>query len=62
MTLFRTAQARTEGRSFVLPDDIQALAVPVLAHRMLLDTRARTSGLSGTQMIEEALATVPVPR
>ncbi len=64
LMLFRTAQARalTEGRSFILPDDIQALAVPVLAHRMLLDTRARTGGLSGIQMIEEALATVPVPR
>ena len=64
MTLFRTAQARalTEGRAYVLPDDIQALAIPVLAHRMMLDTKTRYGGLTGTQMIEEALTAIPVPR
>ena len=62
--LFRTAQARAliEGRTYVLPDDIHALAVPVLAHRMMLDTKTRYGGLTGTQMIEEALAAIPVPR
>jgi len=64
LALFRTAQARalTEGRAYVLPDDIHALAVPVLAHRMMLDTKTRYGGLTGTQMIEEALAAIPVPR
>ncbi len=64
LTLFRTAQARalTEDRAYVLPDDIRALAVPVLAHRMMLDTKTRYGGLTGTQMIEEALAAIPVPR
>ena len=64
LTLFRTAQARalTEGRGYVLPDDIHALAIPVLAHRMMLDTKTRYGGLTGVQMIEEALQTIPVPR
>jgi len=64
LTLFRTAQARalTEGRDYVLPDDIHALAVPILAHRMMLDTKAKYGGVSGVQLIEEALGKIPVPR
>ena len=64
LTLFRTAQARalTEGRDYVLPDDVCALAVPVLAHRMMLDTKTKYGGISGAQMIEEALGKIPVPR
>ena len=64
LTLFRTAQARAliEGRSYVLPGDIHALAVPVLAHRMMLDIQTRYGGLTGVQMIEEALTQIPVPR
>ena len=64
LTLFRTAQARalTEGRDYVLPDDVRALAGPVLAHRMMLDTKTKYGGLSGVQMVEEALDKIPVPR
>ena len=64
LTLFRTAQARalTEGRDYVLPDDVRALAIPVLAHRMMLDTKTKYGGISGAQMIEEALEKIPVPR
>ncbi|WP_394795216.1 AAA family ATPase [Armatimonas sp.] len=64
LTLYRTAQARalTEERDFTLPEDIRALAVPVLAHRIQLDTKAKYSGLLPAQIIEQALATVPVPR
>ena len=64
LTLFRTAQARalTEGRDYTLPDDVRALAVPVLAHRMMLDTKTRYGGIAGTQIIEEALEKIPVPR
>ena len=64
LTLFRTAQARalTEGRDYVLPDDVHTLAVPVLAHRMMLDTKTKYGGISGAQMIEEALQKIPVPR
>ena len=64
LTLFRTAQARAkmEGRDFVLPDDVRALAVPVLAHRILLDTRSKYGGASPQQIIEEVLQKTPVPR
>lgn len=64
LTLYRTAQARalTEGRTFTLPEDIRALAVPVLAHRIQLDTKAKYGGLLPSQIIEQALTTVPVPR
>ncbi|WP_309707023.1 MoxR family ATPase [Armatimonas sp.] len=64
LTLYRTAQARalTEGRDFTLPEDICALAVPVLSHRIQLDTKAKYGGLLPAQIIEQALATVPVPR
>ena len=64
LTLYRTAQARalTEGRDFTLPEDIRALAVPVLAHRIQLDTKAKYSGLLPAQIIEQALASVAVPR
>jgi MoxR-like ATPase len=64
LTLFRAAQARalTEGRPYALPDDVRALALPALAHRLLLDARAGHGGLSGAQVLAEALETVPVPR
>nr|WP_309689509.1 MoxR family ATPase [Armatimonas sp.] len=64
LTLYRTAQARalTEERDFTLPEDIRALAVPVLAHRIQLDTKAKYSGLLPAQIIEQALASVAVPR
>lgn len=64
LTLYRTAQARalTEGRDYTQPEDIRALAVPTLAHRLQLDTKAKYSGLLPSQIVEEALANVPVPR
>ena len=64
LTLYRTSQARAflEGRDYVLPEDVTALATPVLAHRILLDTKARYSGHLASQIIDEILSSVPVPR
>jgi MoxR-like ATPase len=64
LTLYRAAQARalTEGRGHVLPEDVRALAAPVLAHRVMLDTKARYAGILGEQIIQEALEQIPVPR
>ena len=64
LMLYRTAQARArmEGRDFVLPEDIRALAVPVLAHRIMLDTKAKYGGAQTSQLIGEALDQTPVPR
>lgn len=64
LALYRTAQARAglEGRDYVLPEDVRALAVPVLAHRVMLDTKARYGGVMAHHLIEEALEKVSVPR
>lgn len=63
LALFRTAQARAAilGREFVLPDDVKALAVPTLAHRVLLGPGARLRDLNARQIVEEIIDTVPVP-
>lgn len=61
--LFRAAKAwaAMEGRSFVTPDDIQVLAVPVLAHRLMLTNEARISGITAENVISAILAKLPVP-
>jgi MoxR-like ATPase len=56
------AQALLMGRDFVTPEDVRALLVPVLAHRMLLDTRSKYSGIEAKQILTEALESTPVPR
>jgi MoxR-like ATPase len=60
----RVARARALllGRDYVVPDDLKALAGPVLAHRLVLDARARYAGADKRALVEEVLATVPVPR
>ena len=50
------------GRDHVLPDDVQALAGPVLAHRLLLTADAALGRRSAEQVVAELLSTVPVPR
>ncbi len=61
--LFRAAKAwaAMEGRSFVTPDDIQTLAKPVLAHRLLVTNEARISGITAENIIASILDAVPVP-
>ncbi|WP_076005102.1 AAA family ATPase [Dehalogenimonas formicexedens] len=62
LALYRTAQAHAllEGRDFVLPDDVKALAVPVLAHRLVLDpSSAHKTG--SRDIIGDLIATLPVP-
>lgn len=53
--------AAMRGRDFVLPDDVKELAAPVLAHRVLLETRASVRGLSAASVIERIIAGVPAP-
>ncbi len=55
------ARAALTGRDHVLPDDVQALAVPVLAHRVLLGQDALAQGHSEAAVIRGLVATVPVP-
>jgi MoxR-like ATPase len=56
------AAAALAGRDHVLPDDVQSLAVPVLAHRLLLTPDAALSRRTAEQVVTDLLATVPVPR
>jgi MoxR-like ATPase len=44
-----------------MPDDVKAVAVPVLAHRLIVAPEARSSGLTGAQIVHEALDKTPVP-
>ena len=63
LALYRSSQARAamDGREFVLPDDIKALAGPTLAHRVILGPGARLRDLSAEQIVSEILGGVPVP-
>jgi len=53
--------AAADGRSFVLPDDVKELAVPVLGHRILLDAEAQFSGVTVEQVIGQIIADVAPP-
>ena len=53
--------AAAQGRNFVLPDDSKALAVPVWAHRVIVDPDAAFSGATAEGVIQRALTSVPAP-
>ncbi len=63
LMLFRSAQAAAfvDGREFVLPDDIQRLAPHVLAHRIVLTSKARYGNQTQAEVLEDILQHVPVP-
>jgi len=63
IALLRVAKARAlgAGRTFLEPDDVKAVAVAVLAHRLILAPEARSSGLTGEQIVRETLEKTPVP-
>jgi MoxR-like ATPase len=55
------AYAATDGRDFVLPDDVQALAEPVLAHRLLPTAEAQIARRDTELVVAEIVDRVPVP-
>ncbi|MEW6282946.1 MAG: MoxR family ATPase, partial [Candidatus Eremiobacterota bacterium] len=63
LALYRCGQslALCSGRDYCLPDDVKQLAVPVLAHRLVLDTKAKYSGASKDTIVTELLEQVRVP-
>ena len=63
LALYRAVQAHafSHGRDYTTPDDVRAMAGPVLAHRLVLDTKARYSGTTKESVIEELLGRVEVP-
>jgi MoxR-like ATPase len=63
LSLYRASQALAlvQGRDFVLPDDVKRLAVPVLAHRLILNTEAYLHNTSKEEIIADILSSLPVP-
>jgi MoxR-like ATPase len=63
IALLRVAKARAlgESREYLLPDDVKAVAAHVLAHRVILAPDARSAGLSGADLVAEAVEKTPVP-
>jgi len=61
--LTRTAKALAwlQGRDYVIPDDIKAMAIPVLAHRVILNPEEKMQGLSSQDIIAKLVKTVSVP-
>ena len=56
------AAARLSGRDFVVPDDVKRMAVPALAHRLVLSPEAELERYRSQDAVENALGAVPVPR
>ena len=63
LSLTKAAQALAlfDDLEFVTPEHIQELAVPVIAHRIMLDPQARFSGATARTIVEDVLKTIPVP-
>jgi len=61
--LIRTARAiaALDGRDFVIPDDVQSLAVPVLAHRLLLGPESHVAGRDAADVVTDLVNRVPIP-
>jgi MoxR-like ATPase len=63
IALLRVAKARAlaDGRDYLVPDDVKAVAGAVLPHRLILGPEARAAGLGGAAIVADALEKTPVP-
>ena len=63
LALMKAAQALAlfDGAEFVTPEQIRELAVPVIAHRLVMEPQARFSGLTARAVVEEAVNRLPAP-
>lgn len=63
LALYKTSQARAaiQGRDYVIPDDIKWLAVPTLAHRLIISPSARIKNIDPRAVIQEIMDSTPVP-
>ncbi|MBI5772260.1 MAG: MoxR family ATPase [Verrucomicrobia bacterium] len=63
LALMKVTQALAlyDGQEFVTPEHVQEMAVPVMAHRMVMEPQARFSGLTARGVVEEVLKKLPVP-
>ncbi len=64
IAMMKAAQvvAASDGRTFVTPDDVKAVAKPVLRHRVMLHPDAELQGISADERIDDILRAAPVPR
>jgi len=62
MTKAAQVVAASEGRDFITPDDVKAVAKPVLRHRIMLHPDAELQGISADERIDDILRSAPVPR
>ena len=53
--------AASQGRTYVIPDDVKLLAEPVLAHRLILETEAEFAGVTQRQVVRRVLAETEPP-
>ncbi|MDE1821666.1 MAG: MoxR family ATPase [Euryarchaeota archaeon] len=56
------AKALLEGRDYALPDDVKGLALPALAHRLVIKPEPWIRGLRGTTVVSEVVRKMPVPK
>ena len=63
IALLRMAKARAiaEGRDYAMPEDVGAVSVPVLAHRLIVAPEARAGGVTADEIVREALDETPAP-
>ena len=63
IALMKAAQALAlfDGLDFVTPEQIQELAVPVIAHRLVMEPQARFAGLTSRAVVEGVVKKIPVP-
>jgi MoxR-like ATPase len=63
IALLRVAKARAlfDERDYAVPDDVKAVAEAVIAHRLILAPEARAAGLSGADLVRDAVEKTPVP-
>ena len=63
ITLMKSSQALAliEGAEFVTPNHIQELSIPIIAHRLVLDSGSEYSGSQAAQIVQEIIAEIPAP-
>ena len=62
LMLFAKGIAATEGRDFLIPDDIKAAAPPILRHRLVLKPEADLEGVTADQVVRDVIKSVEVPK
>ena len=63
LNLYRASKAWAfiRGREYVIPDDIQKMSVPVLAHRLIMNSGAKMKNITAENVVNEAIMQVKVP-